>query len=231
MIQRHQVRTRKEAPLIHGPRCGGRRATTRVIATMMLVLFTSAARLQAAPLIEITVEVFSKVRALAQQARESHLTSPSDAAAAFNDLFEAEFGDVMPKEAVILLTDGIGVLLHTPLSSLRDTVEYALLKEDPLPEMPFRALVVVSIHPRQLLTPNVTQVVLYRGTEKIAPVESDFGPKAYSTRAGAKTSVGAGTLSFPFSAFAPGAEMKLVLVTNAKPIEWRWSADARSALK
>ncbi len=201
------------------------------IVAVTIAVFARSSCLDAAPLIEVTPEVFAKVRAMAQQARDKHSKSPTDAAQEFNDLFEAEFGEVMPKEAVIMLTDGVGVLLHTPISSLRDSVEYALLKDEPIPEMPAKARVIVSVHPRQMLTPNVRQVVLYRGTRKIAPVENDFGPKEYSTRSGSKSLVGTGTVAYPFAAFAPGADVRLVLITDGKPIEWRWSAGAQSALK
>lgn len=33
------------------------------------------------------------------------------------------------------------------------------------------------------------------------------------------------------SAFAPGAEVRLVLMTDGEPVEWRWSADTQSGLK
>jgi hypothetical protein len=216
----------KASTTVSRSRCG-----LTVTAILMTGLLAVSPRVQAEPLIEVTREVFAKVRSMAQEARDKHSTSHTDAAQEFNDLFEAEFGEVMPKEAVIMLTDGVGVLLHTPISTLRDSVEYALLKDEPIPEMPLKALVIVSVHPRQMLTPNVRQVVLYRGTQKVAPLENDFGLKEYSTRSGGKSLVGAGTIAFPFSAFAPGAEVRLVLTTDGKPIEWRWRADAQSALK
>lgn len=110
----------------NGPRWRAQTLTNgivTIVVTMALIAWSPC--LEAAPLIEVTAEVFAKVPAMAQQAREKHAAWPTDAAREFNDLFEADLGDVMPNEAVIPLTDGIG-----------DSIEYALLNDEPIPETP-----------------------------------------------------------------------------------------------
>jgi hypothetical protein len=198
--------------------------------TLIPILVCSSGA-SAGPLIEVTPDVFSRVRAMAKVARLMYPGAPTDAAREFNDLFEQEFGEVMPNEAVLLLTDGVGVLLHTPISSLRDTFEYALLENAAFPESPARAAVLISVQPRRLMTPNIREVAVFRGRQRIEPFDSDFSQKTLLSSTGELRTVGAGTLAFPFATFASGAEVKIVLSTDVNQIEWRWSAERESALK
>ncbi len=200
-----------------------------VRAAICVLLIGSSA--SAGPITVITPELFAKVKALAAQARSKHPTSPTSASDEFVALFNGEFGDVTPSEAWISMSDDLIARVHTPFTELRIAFQSALNKLEPLPNEPLDPVIAVVVSPRQMTSANVTRVVLFRGTEEVKPIAGgDFGPREYSNRMGAKTTLNAGTTLFPVSAFAPGADVKILLLRDRTPIEWTWNAD-KSTLK
>lgn len=175
-----------------------------------------------AQMIDVTPEVFARVRGLAAAAREQHPTSPNEAVQAFIIAFNGAFGNTMPADAYLADTPALNVTLWTPINDTRGLMEMALSKLQPLPEQPLSDQQSVRIHviPKQMSAPNIERLVLFRGTQQIEPLKNLLEPTEFTNRLGAKTMLGEGSVVYPFSAFRPGEPVKCVAFTRTGSLEW-----------
>ena len=60
--------------------------------------------------------------------------------------------------------------------------------------------------------PNIIRVLVERADKIVEPIASTLTPKEYTTRMGAKATLNTGTVSFPLSAFEPGAPVVVTVM-------------------
>lgn len=204
-----------------------------LLAALTLASTTPAA----AQLIPITPETFAKIHQMADDARKAHPASPNDAMTLFIRTFNADFGDIMPVDTFLVNTPALSVMFTTPLTILRGSFLNALQKLEPLPTKPMpnaafggAPVVGLTVTPKQMTAPNIRRIVVFRDGAEVETI-SDVKPKTFTNRMGASTQLGAGTLIFRASAFAPGGTIKVVAITDGAPMEWTLSPQALAAFR
>jgi hypothetical protein len=100
----------------------------------MFVLSSLAAALVDAQVLDLTPELVTKIKRLAEDAKSKHPTSPTDAAYAFQAAFNGEFGDVRPAEAYLEESEAMQIRIWTPLVLYVDSVMGRLAKLEPIPD-------------------------------------------------------------------------------------------------
>jgi hypothetical protein len=199
----------------------------RPFCVVALAAVFGLARAAHAELTILSPELAQKIRALAEEAREAHLTSPNEAALAFTIGFNGTFSDVMPVDLHIVNTPALSVVMVTPLIHARTVLFNALQQLLDLPSTDVLLqlnAVVITVEPRQQDAPNISRVVLFRGNQRIEPRSSDLAPQSLGNAFGAEVRLNAGIVTFPLEALQPGHELRVVLMTSDAPIEWRLSA-------
>jgi len=204
-----------------------RQSGVEQVVTLALAGVLGFAHAAHAELTILTPEVARKIHALAEAAREAHLTSPNAAALAFNISFNGTFSDVTPVDLHIVNTPALSVVMGTPLMHARTVLFSALQQLLDLPstdDLLQLNAVVVTVEPRQHDAPNVSRVMLFRGDQQIEPRSSDLAPQLYRNAFGAEFQLNAGVVTFPPEALQPGPELRVLLLTSGVPIEWRLPA-------
>lgn len=139
-------------------------------------------------------------------------------------VFEKTFGDLVRIQAqgfqdgfsgivsAIPTNDDLYVLVAGPVTQFGQDVSVRVRKMDPISGALFPKGVVVDVDPQSIQSPNIEKVVLKRDGAIVEPIESTLAPRELVTRMGVKRMLGQGQVTFPISAFAPGAEVTLTLV-------------------
>lgn len=190
-----------------------------VLVIALVALSSVAANAQ---MIEITPEIFQKVRGLASQAKEKHPTSPNDAFYLFQQLFNGEFGDTRPSLIqVVKYQPSIDVEIVTPINQLFLEFATALRKLEPLIEEPRPATVAVMVNPKRVDAPDISRIVLFVDGKEVQPVTSSLKPTEFRNGLGNAFQKGAGLVAWKPEAFTTG-KVKLVCITDGTPIEWQY---------
>lgn len=194
-----------------------------LVVSMVLIQAVSAR----AELTIITPDLAGKARTMADAAKSAHPTSPSDAASAFIASFNGEFGDIAPVDLRVVDTPQLRVQMLTPLMMVRNMLTVALARLMPLPDVGSLTNldhVIVNVEPLQRGAPDVSRVVFFRGTKQIEPIKSGLEPRAFKNAFGAEFTIHAGSVEFGSDALQAGADdLRVVLLTNGAPIEWKLS--------
>jgi hypothetical protein len=141
--------------------------------------FARAAR---AELTILSPELAQKIRALAEAAREAHLTSPNEAALPFTISFNGTFSEITPVNLHIVNTCALSVVMGTQLIHARTVIFSALQQLLDLPstsDLLQLNAVVITVEPRQRDAPNISGVVLFRGNQQIEPGSSHLAPRSF----------------------------------------------------
>ena len=184
---------------------------------MFRIAFASLALLALCPspslaqLVDVTPEVFSKARSLAESARAKYPTSPTQAWEEFSKQFAKTLGDPSPEEATLWWSDAMSILLMTPLGQAKSQFGMALQKMTDLPTAfggSHDALIAVT--PKTITAPNFRKVGVFSGSTPVEVV-SEMTDREFKTRMGATVTLATGTVKVPPSAFIPKAELKVLL--------------------
>jgi hypothetical protein len=107
---------------------------------------------------------------------------------------------------------GLMVVAFFPYDTFRTSVLEAIRKKEPIGEgiVPLGVRVVVS--PLNINAPDIIKITVERDGSSIAPTASSLKPTELTTALGAKKTVNAGEVTFPCSAFAPGASVTVTAI-------------------
>ena len=190
------------------------------LAALFLALASAAADAQGP--VALTPDEYGQIRAMAIAAQRANWASPERALRAFEKEFERTYGrDVPSPQAAVHNTAAISINFITPLTRARMDMSWVLVTQKELTQKPReldRVTLLVSV--RQPSAPTVQKVVLSRDAQEIAPVENGLEVKPLKLGT-ATISKPVGFVAFPLSAFAPGAVVKLLVVTDGQSYEWQ----------
>lgn len=186
----------------------------RFIATALacVVLTTVVAKNASAQIVTVSPDVFAQMRTIALAAKMKFPTSPVKADAEFKKQSKDVFGDHNPKVATIVALDSIDVFLLTPLAMAIVQISMTITKMIDLPDefTGSNDFVTLIVAPKTITAPNIRGVVAFSGRNQVEVV-SELKDEEFTTRMGAKSTMAAGQVKIPVSAFAPTAALKLIL--------------------
>lgn len=150
----------------------------------------------------------------------------SDAAAVAKgdpDKFDKAFRDavrtVMPgysAEAVFVHSlGGLDIWITGPISEFQRGARLAVRKMESVDKVEWSPDALLSVLPSRIDAPNIEKVVITRGGQTVEPIRNQLSQNEAATAMGGKVTLGAGSVSYPMSAFAPGAEVIITAIPKA----------------
>jgi hypothetical protein len=203
----------------------------RLVVTIFVASLLATSQSAQAQLIDVTPEVFGKVRAAASQAKEKHPTSPREAGYEFQAWFNGEFGDTRPMVATIVNLPDIAVEVITPINFLYSEFARSLQQLEPLTEKPPISLVYIRVTPKRRDAPDVTRIVLFVDGKEVAPVANGLKPTEFKNGLGQPFTIGAGIVAWKPETFTSGVIKVLCINTSGTPIEWNYTPGSLGQLK
>jgi hypothetical protein len=88
----------------------------------------------------------------------------------------------------------------------------SIRKMEPDRRVPWSHDVVVLVLPTTIEAPDIEKVVLMRDGSIVSPVQSTLAPATLTTAMGASVVVHRGAITYPLSAFDPGASVVLTAI-------------------
>jgi len=103
--------------------------------------------------------------------------------------------------------DGLLFTIAFPARLYRFSLSEALRKREPLTSASAPSDVQVDVRPTQIDAPNIEKVILERNGAVVPALSNTLAPHVMITRLGAKEVINGGRLTYPCSAFFPGARV------------------------
>ena len=111
--------------------------------------------------------------------------------------------------------DDISIMLLTPYMSYRMALIERLRRMEPSNDIPWEGSAVIRVGPKQIDSPDIIRIVVQRDGKQIPPLKTLLTPREFKTRIGAATTIHAGDVLFPMTAFSPGATVTITAIPNS----------------
>lgn len=144
---------------------------------------------------------------------------PVKALAALDRVVSEKWGDV-EREPIWLIPRTVPEVwadLMSPYVRYRAEIEGHLRKREPIDGVELTNEVTVEISPNTIDAPDFVSVVVERDGHEVKPLRIGLMEHRFETRANTANQAHAGTVTFPISAFAPGATVVVSLVPDFGP--------------
>jgi hypothetical protein len=124
--------------------------------------------------------------------------------------------DILPPHGIILShAEDITLLISPPYWRYKFGLLEAIRKRADLEIVPLADGVTVAISPSRLDAPDIVKVILERDGQTVTPLMNALKPTPMETRLGAKAILHSGFVTYPCSAFTPGAKVTLTLIPES----------------
>lgn len=154
----------------------------------------------------------ARVRSLAREAESRAKGDPNELVLALDKRFREIWGDFESFPVSILRREDITITLTTPYMGYRRALVEHLRMRRPIAEVPWVDAALVSVGLDRVDAPDILQVIVERDGTPIPPTRNGLKPMSFQNGNGQTAVLHAGDISFPMSAFAPGATVVVAAV-------------------
>ena len=154
----------------------------------------------------------ARVRALAKEAESRAKGDPNVLVLALDKRFREIWGDFESFPISIIRRDDILITLTTPYMGYRRALVEHLRMRRGIAEVPWVDAAIVSVGLNRVDAPDILEVVVERDGKRIPPIANGLKPMSFQNGNGQSAVLHAGDVSFPMSAFAPGATVIVAAV-------------------
>lgn len=166
-------------------------------------------RREAEPLIRVTN---SQARAILSDAGPK----AKNDVATFVALFVASLAKLAPDfkgPQSIADSDGLSIFISGPLGNFFAEARERVRKFEPLVPPPvWSAYVQILVSPDRIDAPDIEKIIVQRNGSVIAPIRTALVMRELVTAIGAKRMIHSGTVTYPVSAFEPGAGVTVTVI-------------------
>jgi hypothetical protein len=169
-------------------------------------------RREAEPLARITESTAREL--LTKAAREAKNDPNAFTASALSAIaaLSPEFGFVGGLQKVIA-SDALDIDVAGPVFRLMSDLRERVRKFEALvPSPAWAPEMVILVGPKQIGSPDIEKIIVQRNGEIVSPLRTTLSPRVMVTAIGAKQLIHSGTVSYPLSAFEPGAGVSVTIV-------------------
>jgi hypothetical protein len=103
--------------------------------------------------------------------------------------------------------DGLLFTVAFPARQFRFSLSEVMRKREPITEASASSAVLIDVRATRIDSANIEKVIVERNGKVIPPLSNSLAPHVMTTRLGAKEVINSGRLTYPCSAFFPGAEV------------------------
>lgn len=121
-------------------------------------------------------------------------------------------GQLEPNFVTVHYSPGIAIVLMSPYTMYRMSIEESLRKMEPLEEIRYKAAFTVGVSVSQIDAPDIEKIVVQRDGVTVEPMRNDLVVKEMTTRMGAKTALHSGEVLYSCDAFAPTATVTITAI-------------------
>jgi hypothetical protein len=109
----------------------------------------------------------------------------------------------------------IDIAAVSPYATFRVQLQEAIRKREPVSSIEFPSGIAIAVSPSTINAPDVIKLIVERDGKEIPPIQNGLEPRILTTRAGLTTTLHAGILLFPCSAFMPGARVTVTAIPES----------------
>jgi hypothetical protein len=147
----------------------------------------------------------ARVRAFAKEAESRAKGDPTELVLALDKRVREVWGNFESFPISILRREDIAITLTTPFMGYRRALVEHLRMRRPVAEVPWVDAVVVSVGVNRVEAPDIVEIVVERDGKAIAPIKNELKAMTFQSGNGQSVVAHQGEVSYPLSAFGPGA--------------------------
>jgi hypothetical protein len=185
--------------------------TRRSVLALVLAFSVVAPIGAQAPSSEAITE--ATIRTMTTAAIAAGKGNPDKTIDALDKAVKARWGEVYKDPAFLIASPELSAALFSPYMGYRFALKNAVRKQETTDGLPFEEdIAEIRVSPTQMGAPDIIKIVVRRGDQIIEPLTNALFAREFKNRLGAAVMIHTGTVTYPMSAFAPGADVVMTLI-------------------